>query len=81
MNHLTANEIIDFVMENKLDDNFFRLASRVNGHIMKCDKCLALVEAYQTVYDELERLDRLSEFEETAEKQLSEKKEIEGLQY
>ena len=80
MNHLTTNEIIDFVMENRLNDNFLQLASRVNAHILKCDKCLALVEAYQTVYDELERMGRLSEFEETAERQLSGKTEIEGLQ-
>ena len=43
MNHLTTTEIIDFVSISKMDADSLKLASRVNGHILKCDECLKLV--------------------------------------
>ena len=67
-------------MGNQLNNEFLRLASRVNGHILKCDKCLALVDAYQKVYDELDRMGKLSELEKTAERQHYKKEEVESLQ-
>ena len=48
MNHLTTTEIIDFVSINNPDADSMKLASRVNGHIRKCDECLKLVESFQT---------------------------------
>ena len=64
MNHLTTTEIIDFVSINNLDADSMKLASRVNGHIRKCDECLKLVESFQEVYDELQCMGRSSEFEQ-----------------
>ena len=64
MNHLTTTEIIDFVSINNLDADSMKLASRVNGHIRKCDECLKLVESFQEVYDELQCMGRSSGFEQ-----------------
>lgn len=71
MNHLTTTEIIDFVSINKMDAVSMKLASRVNGHILKCDECLKLVKAFQEVYDELQRMGRSSEFEQIMAKNSS----------
>lgn len=68
MNHLTTTEIIDFVSINKIDNNSLKLASKVNGHILKCDDCRKLVRAFQEVYDELQRMGRSSEFEQILKK-------------
>ena len=71
MNHLTTTEIIDFVSISKMDAVSMKLASRVNGHILKCDECLKLVESFQEVYDELQRMGRSSEFEQIMAKNSS----------
>ena len=68
MNHLTTTDIIDFVSINRIDENSLNLASKVNGHILKCDDCLKLVKAFQEVYDELQRMGRSSEFEQILKK-------------
>ena len=77
MNHLTTTEIIDFVSINKMDADSMKLASRVNGHILKCDECLKLVESFQEVYDELQRMGRSSEFEQIMAKNSSGVKSLE----
>ena len=71
MNHLTTTEIIDFVSISKMDAVSMKLASRVNGHILKCDECLKLVESFHEVYDELQRMGRSSEFEQIMAKNSS----------
>ena len=53
MNHLTTDEIIDFVSISILNSESLDLASRVNSHILQCTDCLKKVEAFQTVYDAL----------------------------
>ena len=73
MNHLTTTEIIDFVSISKMDADSLKLASRVNGHILKCDECLKLVESFQEVYDELQSMGRSSELDQIMEKKSSEK--------
>ena len=50
MNHLTTTEIIDFVSINKIDDNSLNLASKVNGHILKCDDWDSLRDELNTIY-------------------------------
>ena len=52
-NHLTANEIIEFVTLDQLIADSKKLLTRVNRHIRKCQKCFELVKSYQILYDEL----------------------------
>ncbi|MBQ8058113.1 MAG: hypothetical protein IJ275_07270 [Ruminococcus sp.] len=75
MKHLTIDEIKKFVSINKMDDESMSLASKVNLHILKCDKCLKVVEAYQELYDGLKqgsscgkKIDDLLEAKSEAEK-------------
>ncbi len=56
MKHLTVNEIIDFVSVEKLDAESLALISKVNSHILKCDKCLCKVRAFTAVYEEMKRV-------------------------
>ena len=53
MNHLTLDEIIDFVSLNELNEESMQLISMVTTHIAACDECRELVRAYQLVYDGL----------------------------
>ena len=62
MNHLTVDEIIDFVSSSELNDEVVALSTRVNGHIRNCDKCLKLVNAFQTVYDEFVTMSTTDDF-------------------
>lgn len=52
MNHLSENEIIDFVSMDKLDGETLYLAAKVNTHLLSCEECRKLVSAYQAIYDE-----------------------------
>lgn len=58
MNHLTIDEILEFVMMEKLDARSLRLASRVNGHILRCDECLEKVKEFQLVCEKLGRIEK-----------------------
>lgn len=51
MNHLTNEEIQQFVSFKILSDDNLKLAARVNSHILKCDSCLNLVREWQDNYD------------------------------
>ncbi|WP_405344899.1 hypothetical protein [Ruminococcus sp.] len=51
MNHLTNEEIQQFVSFKILSDENLKLAARVNSHILKCDSCLNLVREWQDNYD------------------------------
>ncbi len=51
MNHLTNEEIQQFVSFKILSDENLKLAARVNSHILKCDSCLNLVREWQNNYD------------------------------
>ncbi len=52
MEHLTIEDIIQFVTISVIDESSIRLASKVNTHILQCDLCRKKVSAFQTVYDE-----------------------------
>lgn len=52
MNHLSIDEVIEFVSFNKMTKENLELAARVNAHICRCEKCLELVNKYQAIYDE-----------------------------
>ena len=62
MDHLSLNEIIDFVSFEKLSDETLELAANVNSHLLLCKQCREAVRAYQAVYDEFCRLDSKEEF-------------------
>lgn len=62
MKHLTIDEMIDFVSFDKPDEESLELAAKVNAHIFKCDACREKVEAFQTVYDELVRMNKKEVF-------------------
>ena len=51
MDHLSVEEIIDFVSISELDGASLELASRVNSHILKCPECLRKVEAFGELYE------------------------------
>ena len=52
MEHLTVDEIIDFISLTELNNEAIVLSSAVNGHIRKCKDCLKLVKSFQIIYDE-----------------------------
>ena len=52
MEHLTVEEMIDFVSFDRIDEESLALAAKVNAHILSCDACRKKVAAFQTVYDE-----------------------------
>lgn len=56
MEHLTIDEVLDFVSMTELNAESIRLSAAVNGHIRKCDRCLKLVQSFQLLYDEFSRL-------------------------
>lgn len=63
MRHLTVDEIIDFVSMDRINAETLQLASMVNAHIGKCEKCLRRVKAFQSLYDEFVRLGKASYFD------------------
>lgn len=69
MEHLTVEEMIDFVSFNKIDNEFLSLASRVNTHILRCKACREKVAAFQLVYDELVKMGRKGDFSSSVLKQ------------
>ena len=62
MNHLSVDDIIDFVSINELNSESIKLAATVNGHIRKCDRCLKLVRSFQMIYDEFSMLNMRGDF-------------------
>lgn len=56
MNHLTVDEIIEFVSSNDLNDEAFLLINKVNEHIRECQECLELVQSFQMIYDEFSEM-------------------------
>ena len=52
MNHLTFEEIVQYVSLKKLNEEAFLLASKVDTHIRECEPCLELVRAVRSIHDE-----------------------------
>ena len=63
MNHLTVDEIIEFVSSHNLDDEGINLIRKVNEHIRKCTECYEKVRAFQLLYDEFASLCLSEDFE------------------
>ncbi len=64
MEHLSVDEIIDFVSFEKWTEETAKLASIVNGHIYKCKECRTIVTAFQQLHDEFEDLCAAEDFKE-----------------
>ena len=62
MNHLTSDEIIEFVSSNRADKETLQLISTVNQHIRECPKCLHIVKMFQIVHDEFIKIGDNIEF-------------------
>ena len=56
MDHLTLDDVIEFVSLTEINEESMQLISTVNTHIAACAECRALVRSFQTVYDELTRV-------------------------
>jgi hypothetical protein len=61
MTHLSVEEMIDFVSFEKLTEENIALAKKVNEHICSCKKCFQKVSAFQTVYEEFQRIGTISD--------------------
>lgn len=56
MEHLSIDEMIEFVSANEINGQSIELAKKVNGHIRTCAECFNKVRAFQIVYDEFKRI-------------------------
>lgn len=56
MEHLTVDEILNFVSLTELNNESIEVSAAVNGHIRKCEKCRKLVRGFQMIHDEFSRL-------------------------
>ena len=56
MDHLSTDQIMDFVSLTAPDCEAVKLSVTVNGHIRRCQTCLDRVRAFQRIYDEFGRL-------------------------
>lgn len=52
MNHLTLDEIIDFVSLTEINEESIEWMGMVNAHMAQCRECRELVRSYQLIYDE-----------------------------
>lgn len=62
MKHLTVEEMISFVSIKSLDEKSLELIDRVSEHICECSECRKKVDAFQTVQDELDRMENAKKY-------------------
>ena len=55
MEHLSIDEIIQYVTATKVNKETLDLMSKVNGHIRSCSVCKEKVNAYEMVNDEIKK--------------------------
>ena len=55
MEHLSIDEIIQYVTVTKGNRETLELMSKVNGHIRGCSVCKEKVNAYEMVNDEIKK--------------------------
>lgn len=48
-NHLTVDEMMEFICADKVDTAFFTLAAKVNAHLVSCDSCRKVYDALMAV--------------------------------
>lgn len=74
MQHLTVDEIIEFVSLTEYHEHAVTVCTTVNGHIRTCEKCLKTVQAFQALHEEFVKLASDEEFGEYAKKMLLKKR-------
>lgn len=52
--HLTVDEILEFISFQKITPDTMAMVSRVNDHILECKECFDKVSAFQHVQDRFE---------------------------
>ena len=57
--HLTTEQIIEFVSINELTEENIAKMKVVNAHIYRCEECAVRVQAFQRVGREFERIGKL----------------------
>ena len=81
--HLTTQQIIEFVSINELTEENIAKMKVVNAHVYRCEECAVRVRAFQTVGLEFERLGKLVadgvDLNELYTKQVEESKEFQQL--
>ena len=60
-NHLTVEQIIEFVSINELNEENIKKMTDVNTHVYRCEECAEKVRAFQAIYDEFVRLGQKDE--------------------
>lgn len=53
LEHLSIEEIIEYVTANKVSKETLDLMSRVNGHIRICSSCREKIESYERINEKL----------------------------
>jgi len=59
--HLTLEEIIEYVAIDKLNTENLDLIARVGYHITRCEECDKMVTAVRTMHKEFVKLGKLSQ--------------------
>lgn len=54
MEHLSIEEILNYVSATKINDETLELFSKVNGHIRNCPSCKKKINALELANEELE---------------------------
>lgn len=68
--HITTEEMLNFILaEDKVDDNL-KLINKVNNHIIKCDECLNKLKAFLILKDGLDDEKLLEQIKQTAKSNL-----------
>lgn len=62
MDHLTVDQIIEFVSMDELNERTAALSVSVNGHIRRCGQCRRTVRAFQMIHDEFSRSENTGDF-------------------
>lgn len=61
MEHLTLEEIIEFVAVDNLDTENLDLIAKVGYHTARCEECDKMVAAVKTMHEEFVKLGKLSQ--------------------
>lgn len=63
MDHLTNEEIIDFVQAQCLDTETMKLITKVNAHIGNCQECQKKVALFMKIQDKMDGFQREYEYQ------------------
>lgn len=63
--HISIDEMMEFLFEKKLDDSFLALSAKINAHLAKCDTCW---EIYSKLVMAKELFNRIEEYTPRSER-------------